>query len=109
MMRKEKNTNSNQLEDKEQAYLRKVKQSNLQSKQRMPESGETDHVGKQASKQATPREETTKLIQAKLPRDDLPEEEWTKMNEEIEECKRLAWKILQEKSAGEAGDDKERC
>ena len=33
------------------------------------------------------------MIQAKLPKDELPEEEWTKMNEEIEECKRLAWKI----------------
>ena len=45
------------------------------------------------SKQATPGEETTKMIQAKLPRDELPEEEWKKMNDEIEECKRLAWKI----------------
>ena len=33
------------------------------------------------------------MIQAKLQRDDLPEEEWKKMNDEIEECKRLAWKI----------------
>ena len=45
------------------------------------------------SKQATPGEETTKMIQAKLQRDDLLEEERKKMNDEIEECKRLAWKI----------------
>ena len=70
-------------------------QSNIQSKQRMPESG-CLRAAKQimlVNTQAAPGEETTKMIQAKLPRDDLPEEEWTKMNEEIEECKRLAWKI----------------
>ena len=63
------------------------------------------------SKQATPSEDTTKMIQAKLPRDNLPEEEWKNMNDEIEVCKRLAWKIkpLQDKSAGKAGDDKEWC
>ena len=33
------------------------------------------------------------MIQATLPKDDLPEEEWVRMNEEIEECKKMAWKI----------------
>ena len=41
----------------------------------------------------TPGEQTTKMIQAKLPRDDLPGEEWTTMTAEIEECKKLAWKV----------------
>ena len=33
------------------------------------------------------------MIEAKLPRDDVPEKEWQRMNEEIEECKTLAWKV----------------
>ena len=43
--------------------------------------------------QATPCEETTKLIQTKLPKGDLREEEWRKMNEEIDECRKLSWKV----------------
>ena len=35
------------------------------------------------SKQATPGEETTKKIQDKIPQDDLLEEQWKRMNEEI--------------------------
>ena len=49
------------------------------------------------------------MIQAKLSRDDLLEEEWAIMNEEIEECKKKGLEdqtALQEKSAGETGDDK---
>ena len=64
------------------------------------------------STQAAPGEETTKMIQAKLVKDDLPEEEWTRTNEEIEECKRMALEdkaALQEKSSGETGDDEKRC
>ena len=45
------------------------------------------------SKQAIPGEETTRMIQATFPKDDLPEEEWARMIEEIEECKKMAWKI----------------
>ena len=33
------------------------------------------------------------MIQAKLQRDESPEDEWTKMNEEIEEPRTLAWKV----------------
>ena len=45
------------------------------------------------SKHAVPGEQKTKMIEAKLPRDDVPEKEWPRMNEEIEECKTLAWKV----------------
>ena len=86
----EKNTNSNHLEDKEQAYLRRVNRAIFFANNGCPRAAKQIMLG---SKQATPGEETTKMIQAKLPRDNLPEDEWTKMNEEIEECKRLVWKI----------------
>ena len=43
--------------------------------------------------QAPPCDETTKMIQGKLPKDDLTEEKWMKMNEEIAECKKLSWKV----------------
>ena len=42
------------------------------------------------SKHATSAEQTTKMIEAKLPRDDVPEEEWARTAKEIEECKTLA-------------------
>ena len=85
-----KNANSNQLEDKEQAYLKKVNRAIFKANNGCLRAAKQIMMG---STQATQGEETTKMIQAKLPRDDLPEEEWKKMNEEIEECKRLAWKI----------------
>ena len=57
-------------------------QSNIQSKQWMSDSSEADHDGK-----PTPGEETTKMIQAKLPRDDL-REDWLgrSNNSPGEEC-----------------------
>ena len=76
-----------ELEDKEHAYLMRSEQSKLQSKEWMPESCETIVMG---SKQATPGEETTKMTQAKLQSGDMLEEEWARMNEEIEECKKMA-------------------
>ena len=85
-----KNANSNQLEDKEQAYLRKVNRAIFKANNGCLRTAKQIVMG---CKQPTPGEETTKMIQAKLPRDDLLEEEWKKMNDEIEECKRLAWKI----------------
>ena len=109
-----KNANSNQLEDKEQAYLRKANRAIFKANNGCLRAAKQIMMG---STQATPGEETTKMIQAKLPRDDWPEEEWKKMNEEIEECKKMARdrhgrsnhsperRVL----AGEARDDKERC
>ena len=88
--RGEKKTISNRLEEKEQAHLRKVNRAIYKANNGCLRAAKQIMLG---CKQATPGEETTKMIQAKLPRDDLPEEEWTKMNEEIEERKRLAWKI----------------
>ena len=100
MKKKEKNANSNQLEDKEQAYLRRVNRAIFKANNGCLRAAKQIMMG---SRQAIAGKETTKMIQAKLPRDDLPEEE------EIEECKRLEEQTtLQEKSAGEAGDDKER-
>ena len=43
------------------------------------------------SKEATPGGETT--TQAKLPRDGTSEEERAELNEEVEECKELTWKV----------------
>ena len=43
--------------------------------------------------QAPPCEETTKLVLGRLPKDDLTEERWKKMSEEIAECKKLSWKV----------------
>ena len=80
----------NQLEDKEQTYLRRVNRAIFKANNGCLRAAKQILMG---GAQATPCEETTKMIQAKLPKDDLPEEEWKKMNEEIEECKRLAWKI----------------
>ena len=44
-----KNENSNQLEEKRAGIPQESEQSNLQSKQWLSESSETDHDGKQAS------------------------------------------------------------
>ena len=85
-----KNKCPNQLEDKEQAYLRKVNRAIFKANNGCLRAAKQILMG---GAQATPCDETTKMIQAKLPEDDLPEEEWKKMNDEIEECRRLAWKI----------------
>ena len=44
-----KNSNSNQLEDKEQAYLRKVNRAIFKANNGCPESSETDHNGMQTT------------------------------------------------------------
>ena len=103
-----KNKCPNQLEDKEQAYLRKVNRAMFKANNGCLRAAKQILMG---GAQATPCDETTKMIQAKLPEDDLPEEEWKRMNDEIEECRRLAWMIqttLQEKSSGKTGNDEER-
>ena len=85
-----RNQCSNQLEDKEQAYLRRVNRAIFKANNGCLRAAKQILMG---GAQATPCEETTKMIQAKLPKDDLPEEEWKEMNDEIEDCRRLAWKI----------------
>ena len=64
------------------------------------------------SKQAIPGEETTNMTQAKLPRDDMLEEEWARVNEDIEEWKKLAWKVQllsRRRILARLEIDKERC
>ena len=78
------------MEDKEQAHFRKVNRAIFKANNGCLRAAKQIKMG---SKQATRGDETTKMIQAKLPRNDLPEEEWKKMNEQIEECKKMAWKI----------------
>ena len=77
----------------------------LQSEQWMLESCETKQI-MMGSKQATPGDETTKLVQAKLPQDGTSEEELRRgMDAEIEECRTLAWKT----NSGETGNGKKNC
>ena len=85
-----KHANSNQLADKEQPYLRRMNRAVPKANNGCLRAAKKITMG---GKQATPCEETTKMIQAKLPREELPEDEWTRMNEEIEECEKLAWKV----------------
>ena len=61
-----KNALSNQLEDKEQAYLRRGEQSNVLRAE------EQIMIG---SKHAAPCEGSTQMIQAKLPKEELPVDE----------------------------------
>ena len=77
-----KNANSNQLEDKEQACLGRTNSAIFKANHGCLRAANKIMMG---STQATPGEEKTKMIQAKLPRDDLLDEEWARMNEEIEE------------------------
>ena len=81
-----KHAHSNQLEDKEQAHLRTVNRAIFKANNGCLRAAKQIMMG---SKQATPCEGTKNAIQAKL----APEDEWTRMNEEIEECKKLAWKV----------------
>ena len=85
-----KHANSIHLADKEQPYLRRMNRAIFKANNGCLRAAKQITMG---SKQATPCEETTKMIQAKLPREELHEDEWTRMNEEIEECKKLAWKV----------------
>ena len=51
------------------------------------------------------------MVQDKLPKDDLTEERWKKMSEEIAECKKLSWKVQplnKRKSGGNIGNEEER-
>ena len=66
-----KNTCPNQLEDKEQAYLRNVYRAIFKPKNGCLRAAKQILLG---GTQATPGAETTKMIQAKLQKDDLPEE-----------------------------------
>ena len=88
--RKEKNANSNQLEDKEQACLRRVNRAIFKANNGCLRAAKQIML---VSTKAAPGDETTTMIQAKLPKDDLPEEEWVRMREEIEDGKKIAWKI----------------
>ena len=85
-----KNICSNQLEDKEQAYLRKVNRAIFKANNGCRRAAKQILMG---GTQAPPSDETTEMIQAKLLKDDLTEEKWKKMNEEISECKKLSWKV----------------
>ena len=85
-----KNMYSNQLEDKEQAYLRKVNRAIFKANNGCLRAAKQILMG---GTQASPSDETTKMIQAKLPKDDLTEEKWKRMSEEISECKKLSWKV----------------
>ena len=85
-----KNANSNQLEDKEQAYLRRVNRAIFKANNGCLRAAKQIMLG---STEGTPGDETTKMILVKMLKDDLLEEEWVRMNEEIEECKKMAWKI----------------
>ena len=80
----------NQLEDKEQAYLRKVNRAIFKANNGCLRAAKQILMG---GTQAPPCDETTKMIQGKLPKDDLTEEKWKRMNEEIAECKKLSWKV----------------
>ena len=70
-----KNKCPNQLEDKEKAYLRKVNRTIFNNG--CLKAAKQILMG---GTQASPCDEITKMIQAKLPKDDLLEEEWKKMN-----------------------------
>ena len=83
-----RNANSNQLEDKDQAYLRRVNRAIFKANNRCLRAAKQIMLG---STQAAPGDETTKMILAKLPKDDLPEEEWARMNKQLE----MAWKVKQ--------------
>ena len=85
-----KNMCPNQLEDKEQAYLRKVNRAIFRANNGCLRAAKQILMG---GSQALPCEETTKMVQGKLPKDDLTEERWKKMSEEIAECKKLSWKV----------------
>ena len=80
----------NQLEDKEQAYLRKVNRAIYKANNGCLRAAKQILMG---GSQAPPCEETTKMVQGKLPKDDLTEERWKRMSEEIAECKKLSWKV----------------
>ena len=85
-----KNMCPNQLEDKDQAYLRKVNRSDFKVNNGCLRAAKQILMG---GSQAPPCEETTKLVLGRLPKDDLTEERWKKMSEEIAECKKLSWKV----------------
>ena len=80
----------NQLEDKEQACLRKTNRAIFKANNACLGGAKQNMLG---SNQATLGEETTKFRQAKILEDDLSEQQWAKMNEEIKECKRMAWPV----------------
>ena len=65
--------------------------SHYHSEQCLLESSDTDHDGKQTSYTS---DEKTKLIQPKLPRDCLSEEEYRGKDEEIEEYRKLKFQPL---------------
>ena len=85
-----KNMCPNQLEDKDQAYLRKVNRAIFKANNGCLRAAKQILMG---GSQAPPCEETTKMVQGKLPKDDLTEERWKKMSGEIAECKMLSWKV----------------
>ena len=85
-----KHVYSNQLEDKEHAHLRRASRAIFKANNGCLRAAKQIMVG---SKQATPGEETTKMIRAQPPRVDFPEAEWARTNEGIEECKKLTWKV----------------
>ena len=102
-----KNERPNHVED-DQAYLRKVNRAIFKANSGHLRAAKQIVLG---SKQATPGEETTRMIKAKIPEDDLSERQWARMNEEIEECRRLAWIVQhpsKKKDNGQAGHDEER-
>ena len=85
-----KNKCPNQLEDKEQAYLRKVNRAIFKANNGCLRAAKQILMG---GTQAPPCDETTRMNQGKLPRDDLTEEKWRRMNEEIVECRKLSWMV----------------
>ena len=89
----------------EQAYLRRANRAIFKANTGCLRAAKQVMIGR---KQAAPGDETTKLIQPTLPMDDMSEEGWAGVNEDIESCKNLAWKaqpLAQEKDFGETGND----
>ena len=70
--RKKRKGETRTLEIKEQAYLRRVNRAIFKANNGCLRPAKQIMMG---SKQATPGEETTTVIQARLPRDDMLEEE----------------------------------